>query len=56
VDACPIREAHPYLPITPAFHRVVDRFLAGERGASCPPWPELYRVSVQALGAPPHGR
>jgi hypothetical protein len=56
VDACPIREAHPYLPVTPAFHRVVDRFLAGERGASCPPWPELYRVSVQALGAPPYGR
>ncbi len=56
VDACPIREAHPYLPITPAFHRVVDRFLVGERGAACPPWPELYRVGAQALGAPPHDR
>jgi hypothetical protein len=56
VDACPIREAHPYLPITPAFHRVVDRFLAGERDGSCPPWPEVYRVGVQAFGAPPHDR
>jgi hypothetical protein len=54
-DACPVREAHPYLPITPAFHHVVDAFLDGERGeGGCPPWPELYRLASQALAAPPH--
>jgi hypothetical protein len=56
-DVCPIREAHPYLPITPDLHRAVDRFLDGDRGADgCPPWPELYRLASQALGAPPHDR
>jgi hypothetical protein len=56
-DVCPIREAHPYLPVTPDLHRAVDRFLAGDRGTDgCPPWPELFRLASQALGAPPHDR
>jgi hypothetical protein len=56
-DVCPIREAHPYLPITPDLHRAVDRFLDGDRGVDgCPPWPELYRLASQAFGAPPHDR
>jgi hypothetical protein len=57
-DACPIREAHPYLPITPALHRTVDRFLAGVRQdpGACPRWPEVYRRASQAFGAPPHDR
>jgi hypothetical protein len=57
VDACPIREAHPYLPITPALHAVVDRFLDGDPGDDrCPRWPEWYRHASQAFGAPPHDR
>jgi hypothetical protein len=57
VDACPIREAHPYLPITPALHAAVDRFLDGDRGGDgCPRWPEWYRHASQAFGAPPHDR
>jgi hypothetical protein len=57
-DACPIREAHPYLPITPALHRTVDRFLDGSRQPTdrCPRWPEVYRLASQAFGAPPAGR
>jgi hypothetical protein len=55
-DACPLREAHPYLPLTPDLHRAVDRFLDGDRGGEgCPPWPELYRLASQAFGPPPHG-
>ncbi|MBS3940471.1 MAG: hypothetical protein KG028_05880 [Actinobacteria bacterium] len=66
IDVCPVREAHPYLPITPHFHRAVDRFLdgdvlvdppatgAGQQG--CPPWPEWYRVASQPFGAPPANR
>jgi hypothetical protein len=57
VDVCPIRTAHPYLPVTPDLHRAVDRFLDGDAGTDgCPPWPELYRVVSQPLGPPPHGR
>jgi hypothetical protein len=53
-DACPVREAHPYLPLTPALHHAADRFLDGDRGREpCPLWPELYRRASQALGAPP---
>jgi hypothetical protein len=64
-DVCPIREAHPYLPLTPDLHRAVDRFLdaTSDRdpdrdvaSAGCPPWPELFRLASQALGAPPHDR
>lgn len=58
VDACPIREAHPYLPITPALHRTVDRFLDGIRQPPgiCPRWPEVHRLASQAFGAPPVDR
>jgi hypothetical protein len=57
VDACPIREAHPYLPITPDLHAAVDRFLDGDRGGDpCPRWPEWYRRASQAFGAPAHDR
>ncbi len=66
VDVCPIREAHPYLPITPHVHRAVDRFLdgemlrdppaAGDGQLGCPPWSELYRVASQPFGGPPSGR
>jgi hypothetical protein len=52
-DVCPVREAHPYLPLTPALHAAVDRFLTGEPPPRCPPWPELYRTASQAFGAPP---
>jgi hypothetical protein len=52
-DVCPVREAHPYLPLTPALHAAVDRFLAGEPPPRCPPWAELYRTVSQAFGAPP---
>lgn len=55
-DACPVREAHPYLPITPAFHDVVDRFLDGEPPGTCPVWPDVYRTAAQAFGAPPATR
>jgi hypothetical protein len=56
-DVCPLRVAHPYLPLAPEFHRAVDRFLDGDRGGDgCPPWPELYRLAVQAFGAPPQDR
>jgi hypothetical protein len=51
-NACPVREAHPYLPLTPALHVAVDRHLAGAGSGPCPPWPELYRIASQAFGAP----
>ncbi|GGI02835.1 hypothetical protein GCM10011354_01710 [Egicoccus halophilus] len=66
LDVCPLREAHPYLPITPHFHRAADRFLDGEvlrdppaegegqRG--CPPWADLYHLASQPFGAPPVDR
>jgi hypothetical protein len=53
IDACPLREAHPYLPITPAFYPVVDAFLAGTAADGCPPWSELYRLVARPLGVPP---
>jgi hypothetical protein len=52
-NACPVREAHPYLPLTPALHAAVDRYLTGAAPGPCPPWPELYRTASQAFGAPP---
>lgn len=57
-NACPIREAHPYLPITPAFYDVAASFLAGvrHRQSPCTLWADAYRVVTQPLGVPPAGR
>ena len=59
-DACPLREAHPYLPITPAFDHVVQRHLDEDRDGEvdggvgeCARWPEVYRLASQGISAPP---
>lgn len=51
-DVCPVREAHPYLPVAPRVYDEIDRFLAGEPPRPCPPWAELYRLLTQPLGVP----
>jgi hypothetical protein len=55
-NACPVREAHPYLPLTPAFHHEVNRFLDGGSPAPCPGWRPLVRPVMQAWGVPASGR
>jgi hypothetical protein len=52
-NACPAREAHPYLPLRPAFYDETIRFLAGEPGRECPPWRDWGAVLTRALGPPP---
>jgi len=52
MDACPVREAHPYLPLTPAFHRVLNTVLDGDEPRPCPPWPDLVHRASQPLGVP----
>ncbi|MDG4765500.1 hypothetical protein O7632_15545 [Solwaraspora sp. WMMD406] len=54
-NACPIREAHPYLPDTPAFYHEVDRFLAGRPGLTCPPWRTWGRPMALPFGVPATG-
>jgi hypothetical protein len=52
-DVCPLRTAHPYLPVDRTLLSEIDAFLAGRPATRCPPWPELYRTLVQAVGVPP---
>jgi pimeloyl-ACP methyl ester carboxylesterase len=55
VDACPVREAHPYLRIGPGFYRTVNGYLDGRDVTACPPWPELYRLAALPFTVPGHG-
>lgn len=52
-DACPVREAHPYLPETPAFYQEVNRFLDREPPLSCPPWRDWGAPAARPFGVPP---
>jgi hypothetical protein len=52
-DACPVREAHPYLPLTPAFHRAANTFLDGVGDDECPPWPDVLHRLARPFGIPP---
>lgn len=54
VDACPIREAHPYLPLTPALHREVEAFLTGGQQPPCPRWRGTIVALSRAWGVPGH--
>ncbi|WFE29161.1 hypothetical protein O7623_08230 [Solwaraspora sp. WMMD791] len=54
-NACPIREAHPYLPDTPAFYHEVNRFLDEEPALPCPPWRTWGRPMALPFGVPPTG-
>jgi hypothetical protein len=52
-DACPVREAHPYLPLTPAFHREANTFLDGAEARGCSPWPDVLHRLARPFGIPP---
>jgi hypothetical protein len=52
-DVCPVRSAHPYLPVAGPTYAAIDRALDGTPPPSCPPWAELYRQLTQAIGVPP---
>jgi hypothetical protein len=54
-NVCPVREAHPYLPDTPAFYHEVNRFLDEEPGLPCPPWRSWGRPMALPFGVPPMG-
>ncbi len=54
VDTCPTREAHPYLPLTPALHRAVVDFLEGSPQPPCPPWRGGIVELSRAWGVPAH--
>lgn len=56
VDACPIREAHPYLPLTPALHRAAEQFFEGSEQPRCPSWREAVPAVSRAWGVPGNGR
>lgn len=53
VDVCPVRSAHPYLPVAGPTYAAIDRALDGAPPPACPPWAELYRQLTQAVGVPP---
>jgi hypothetical protein len=52
-DVCPLRTAHPYLPVDATLLSEIDAFLDRRPATRCPPWPDLYRSLVQAVGVPP---
>jgi hypothetical protein len=52
-NVCPIREAHPYLPDTPAFYHEVNRFLDRRPGLPCTPWRTWGRPMALPFGVPP---
>lgn len=52
-NACPVREAHPYLPETPAFYHEVNRFLDGQPPLPCPPWRDWGAPMARPFGVPP---
>jgi|GEM_PF-1534705 len=52
-NVCPVREAHPFLPDTPAFYHEVNRFLDDEPPLPCPPWRDWGRPMALPFGVPP---
>jgi hypothetical protein len=52
-NACPLREAHPYLPITHAFYHEVNRFLDGAPPPPCPVWRDWGVPMSRPFGVPP---
>jgi hypothetical protein len=52
-NACPVREAHPYLPETPAFYQEVNRFLDRRPPLPCPPWRDWGAPLARPFGVPP---
>ncbi|QBI18403.1 hypothetical protein ER308_01665 [Egibacter rhizosphaerae] len=53
-DACPLREAHPYLPLTPGLHRAANAFLDGRSQPPCPSWRRQLVHLSRPWGVPPH--
>ena len=52
-NACPVREAHPYLPETPAFYQEVNRFLDRAPPLPCPRWRDWGAPAARPFGVPP---
>ncbi|MDV6013397.1 hypothetical protein [Haloechinothrix sp. LS1_15] len=52
-NACPIREAHPYLPTSEALYREVNRYLDGEPPPPCPSWRDWGAPASAPFGPPP---
>ncbi|WP_211358958.1 hypothetical protein [Nesterenkonia populi] len=52
-NACPVRSAHPDLPLSDAFAEESIRFLEGQPGRDCPIWRDWGGTLAQPFGAPP---
>ncbi|MDB1087198.1 hypothetical protein PJ985_06395 [Streptomyces sp. ACA25] len=52
-NACPMRVAHPYLPIRAVFHQEVNRFLDGRPALDCPAWRDWGAPVSRPFGTPP---
>jgi hypothetical protein len=52
-NACPVREAHPYLPETPALYHEVNRFLDRAPPLPCPRWRDWGAPAARPFGVPP---
>lgn len=51
-NACPLREAHPYLPGSNGMLDEVNRFLRGAPPRSCPPWRDWGTAMTRSFGVP----
>lgn len=51
--ACPVRTAHPYLPLAGEAHVALHRFQAGEPLPDCPRWRVLAGYVARSLSIPP---
>jgi hypothetical protein len=52
-NACPVREAHPYLPDAPATVDEANRFLDGRPPPPCPVWRDWGAAVTRGFAAPP---
>ncbi|WP_223881208.1 hypothetical protein [Nesterenkonia ebinurensis] len=52
-NVCPVRSAHPNLPLSDAFTEEFIRFLEGQPGRDCPIWRDWGAVLALPFGAPP---
>ncbi|HMO12307.1 MAG TPA: hypothetical protein PKB06_12585 [Actinotalea sp.] len=51
-NVCPLRVAHPYLPLAPQYFAEVQAFLDDAQGQSCPPWRDWGAAAARPFGLP----